>query len=130
MSFQSLHFPRQSYPSLQIGDMAYRIQTSDTNDASGFTIGLTNGIILGEVFNIQDGTITQNGVTTLTTLVTINTSPVAGNTTTNAFIFFVKNEQVEVGNVVGYFGNALFENNSNQPAELYAASCEFSESSK
>ena len=46
------------------------------------------------------------------------------------FIFFVKNEQVEVGNVVGYFGNALFENNSNQPAELYAASCEFSESSK
>jgi len=125
---QSIHFPRQAYPSLQVGDIAYRINQT-TNDLSGFTTA-NFGIQLGEVTNIQDGTITQDGVTTLTTLISIDTDATVADTPTTSFIYFVKNEQVEVGSVTGYYGGALFENNSNRQAELYAASCEFSESSK
>jgi hypothetical protein len=130
MSFQSIHFPRQAYPSLQVGDRAYRIaSTTDNFSNSGFTVG-GFGLDIGEVTNIQDGTITQDGVTTLTTLITIDVVPGVTETTTNHFIYFVKNEQVEVGDVLGYYGKALFLNNSTTRAELYSAACEFSESSK
>ena len=130
MSFQSIHFPRQAYPSLQVGDRAYRIaSTTENSSGSGFTVG-GFGLDIGEVTNIQDGTITQDGVTTLTTLITIDVVPGVTDTTTNHFIYFVKNEQVEVGDVLGYYGKALFLNTSTTRAELYSAACEFSESSK
>ena len=46
------------------------------------------------------------------------------------FIFFVKDRSVEESSLVGYYGEFKFVNNSKQKAEMYAASCEVSESSK
>ena len=71
--------------------------------------------------------------------------------TTSEYIFFAKNDRVriEVGNVpvlpaqtdqgsvgintvspVGYFGSARYVNTSSEKAEMYATTCEVSESSK
>ena len=46
------------------------------------------------------------------------------------FIFFVKDRSVEEASLVGYYGEFKFVNNSKQEAEMFAASCEVSESSK
>jgi len=49
---------------------------------------------------------------------------------TNSFIFFSKDNVVNVSALKGYYGEMTFVNNSNEPAELYAVSCEVTESSK
>ena len=41
-----------------------------------------------------------------------------------------KNNLVETGSLAGYYGSATFTNNSSSKAELYAASCGITESSK
>ena len=46
------------------------------------------------------------------------------------FIFFAKDRSVEEASLVGYYGEFKFVNNSKQEAELFATSCEVSESSK
>lgn len=48
----------------------------------------------------------------------------------NDFIFFAKNNQANISSVLGYYNSVTFTNNSNTKAELYSASCTFSESSK
>ena len=48
----------------------------------------------------------------------------------NDFIFFVKNKEIDSGNLVGYYNNITLENNSKEKAELYSVSCEVVESSK
>ena len=49
---------------------------------------------------------------------------------TNSFIFFSKDNVVNVSALKGYYGQMKFVNTSNEPAELYAVSCEVTESSK
>ena len=48
----------------------------------------------------------------------------------NAFIFFSKDNRANMASILGYYGEVEFKNNSVKKAELFAAACEMSESSK
>ena len=48
----------------------------------------------------------------------------------NYFIFFVKNQIVNMSSLSGYYANARFQNNSKIKAELFAVNSEVTESSK
>ena len=53
------------------------------------------------------------------------TIPSVGN-----YCFFVKNQIVNMANLLGYYANVKFENNSKNKVELFAVSAEVTESSK
>ena len=46
------------------------------------------------------------------------------------YIFFVKNQVVNMNGLSGYYADAMFENNSKVKAELFAVGSEITESSK
>ena len=56
----------------------------------------------------------------------------AGGTMPQAsdYCFFVKNKIVNMSNLLGYYANAKFENNSKEKVEMFTVSAEITESSK
>jgi|VirMetMinimDraft_7_1064189.scaffolds.fasta_scaffold68268_2 hypothetical protein len=46
------------------------------------------------------------------------------------YVFFSKNNEVNMGSLIGYYANVKFVNDSTEEAELYATAAEISESSK
>ena len=124
MATITIQVTRADYPSLQIGDTAYYSNVTSTagiNINSGFTkIGLVKG--LSNTTSLDDGTET----TTLTC--EIDTTTVIP--TTSDFIFFSKDNKVNLTSLLGYFASVKFVNNSTTKAEMFAASCEINESSK
>ena len=105
--------------SCKIGDIAYFVNTSSSG---GFTVaGQTNLI----------GTINLITITSQYTILNIEIEgELAEAVTTNDFIFFSKNNLIEVGSIVGYYAKAQFRNNSTKRAELHESACEIEESSK
>lgn len=127
MATQTVHLPRQDYSSLQIGDKVYRTNTQqqgvfDTNSGALIT--------MGEIENIQDGTITTDGVTTNTTVLTIDVSDSLTQTTTDHYLLFQKNNIANKSSILGYYGEAEFQIIQSLDAELFSVACEYSESSK
>ena len=124
MATITIQVTRADYPSLQIGDTAYYSNVTSTagiNINSGFTkIGLVKG--LSNTTSLDDGTET----TTLTC--EIDTTTVIP--TTSDFIFFSKDNKVNLTSLLGYFASVKFVNNSRAKAEMFTASCEINESSK
>ena len=144
----TMQFTRQAYPSLQVGDFAYYAIIDSTASMDGSTIVYTFNDYKG--FNINDpdedyvyiGSITaiteaflEDGVTP-TTSITINAGNSVEPPTTQSYVFFKKkfggigSNDPNASSLLGYFGSAKFVNNSSEKAELYATSCEISESSK
>ena len=120
----TIQVTRADYPSLQIGDTAYYSNVTSTagiNTSSGFTkIGLVKG--LNNTTSLDDGTET----TTLTCEIdTTTTVP-----TTSDFIFFSKDNKVNLTSLLGYFASVKFKNTSPSKAELFSTGCEINESSK
>tara|TARA_R110000824_G_scaffold257459_1_gene446413 strand:- start:15 stop:362 length:348 start_codon:yes stop_codon:yes gene_type:complete len=110
----TLTFPLLNY-SLQVGDTAYYTNYSASG---GFTVGNANLTELGPVQNISGNIICilmPNGVVP---------------PTTQSFIFFSKDNKVNLSSILGYYGEVEFKNNSLKKAELFATSCEIAESSK
>tara|TARA_Y100001973_G_C5183012_1_gene326061 strand:+ start:1186 stop:1662 length:477 start_codon:yes stop_codon:yes gene_type:complete len=68
----------------------------------------------------------SNETITLTCEIGANTNPPA----IDDFLFFSKDRNVNEASIIGYYGDFKFENNSRKPAELFAATCDISESSK
>tara|TARA_R100001443_G_scaffold3125_1_gene9972 strand:- start:3008 stop:3436 length:429 start_codon:yes stop_codon:yes gene_type:complete len=138
----TMQFARQVYPSLQIGDKAYYaiIKTSDDDDSvlddiKGFNINdpSEDYVEIGSITAITEAFL-EDGVTP-TTSITINANSSVEPPTTQNYIFFKKKfsnsgYDPNMSSLLGYFGSAKFENNSEEKAELYATSCEISESSK
>ena len=127
MATQTVHLPRQDYSSLQIGDRAYRTSTQqqgafDTNSGSLIT--------MGEITNIQDGTITTDGVTTNTTVLTIDVPDNLEQTTTDHYLLFQKSNIANKSSILGYYGEAEFKVTTSTDVELFSVACEYSESSK
>ena len=120
----TIQVTRADYPSLQIGDTAYYSNVTSTagiNTSSSFTkIGLVKG--LNNTTSLDDDTET----TTLTC--EIDTATVIP--TTSDFIFFSKDNKVNLTSLLGYFASVKFKNNSTVKAEMFTASCEINESSK
>ena len=105
--------------SCKVGDTAYFVNETDT--VGGFNVG--GGIeLIGNVNSISGNTINvelegENA----------NIDNIQQNIT---YIFFSKNNLVEIGSILGYYAQCTFKNNSTEKAELYATSCEVEESSK
>tara|TARA_R110002072_G_scaffold834_2_gene6727 strand:- start:9980 stop:10339 length:360 start_codon:yes stop_codon:yes gene_type:complete len=101
------------------GDVAYFVNTFASAE---FTVaGQTN--LIGTIESITIGS-------TTTTLTIEIEGEFAEFVTTNDFVFFSKNNIVEVGSIVGYYAKAKFKNNSTKRAELHESACEIEESSK
>jgi hypothetical protein len=105
--------------SCKVGDVAYFVSTTSIG---GFSVA-------GETFLI--GTINSITVTSQYTILNIEIEgEYAESVTLNDFVFFSKNNLVEIGSIVGYYAMAQFRNNSTKPAELHEAACEIEESSR
>ena len=120
----TIQVTRTDYPSLQIGDTAYYSSTTSSagfNTSNSFTkIGLVKGI--SNATALDDGTET----TTLTCEID-DATPVP---TTSNFIFFSKDNKVNLTSLLGYFASVKFKNNSTSKAEMFSIGCEIAESSK
>ena len=121
-----LQFPRADYPSLQVGDIAYYV---DTETTGGFTVNDndTDLTLMGNVRAINHSTSLDDG--TLTTSITVFIGDNVPAPNANNFVFFKKNN-VNLTSLLGYYGSCKFVNDSNLEAELYSTGCEISESSK
>jgi len=104
--------------SAQVGDSVYYVNTSTSG---GFTSGSTP-VSIGTIKSITE---TSSGIT-----IVINTDSDLVLPTTDSFIFFNKENLVNSSALKGYYGNIKFKNNSTTAAEMFAASCEVSQSSK
>ncbi len=93
------------------GDLNVSLQTGDI-----IYFNSTQIEIVGEVTVINDNTITVDSSGTL---------PLEDD-----YIFFVKNQVINMSGLSGYYADAKFENNSKIKAELFAVSSEVTESSK
>ena len=131
--------------SLQIGDRVYVVPQIIEN--GGFDFGNAgNSYYIGFVSSIVDD-VDSNGLLSGQALadddtvvatepfvffnVYVDAGAFSGNIPTeNDFIFFVKDERVNLSSLVGSYGEAKFVNDSRDPAEMFAASCEISQSSK
>ena len=111
-----------SFPSLQVGDTAYYI---NTGESGGFiTANQSNLTEIGEIINITASSV--NNTTTLTCNILETTTP----PTITDFILFAKDNRVNISSLVGYYGAVKFKNDSTIKAEMFSTSCEVSESSK
>ena len=145
-------FPRNEYPSLQIGDIGYYAAMG--NATGGFEVNNPNAEtpleLMGPVKAINRTTSLSNG--TLTTTITFEMDDETEQpTANNQYIFFVKSDRVIIqgqtglqlldgtnqGAVgingvspVGYYASVKYVNNDTSKAEMYATSCEIAESSK
>jgi len=124
MATITIQVTRTDYPSLQIGDTAYYSNVTSTagiNTSSGFTkIGLVKGI--------SNATALDDGTETTTLTCEIDESTVVP--TTSDFIFFSKDNKVNLTSLLGYYASIKFKNNSTSKAEMFSIGCEISESSK
>ncbi len=120
----SIQVPRSEYPSLQVGDTAYYskiVVKSEFNTSDNF-------VKIGLVKSINNTTSLPNG--TETTTLTCEIDADTPNPTENDFIFFSKDNKVNLTSLVGYFASIKFKNNSTSKAELFSIGCEIAESSK
>ena len=120
----TIQVPRTDYPSLQIGDTAYYSNVTSTAGiytSSSFTkIGLIKGI--------NNTTSLDNGTETTTLTCEIDEATVVP--TTSDFIFFSKDNKVNLTSLLGYYASVKFKNNSTSKAEMFSIGCEIAESSK
>jgi hypothetical protein len=125
----TLQFPRNSYPSLQVGDIGYyAIMQSST--LGGFQVNTnTDDLVeIGAITTIDNTTSLTNG--TLTTSITFNMGDDVDPPTSSNFILFSKNNVVNTGSLLGYYGSITFKNSSTDKAEMFSAACEITQSSK
>jgi hypothetical protein len=146
-------FPRNEYTSLQIGDIGYYAAMQNA-DVGGFKVNNPDAEIplelMGPVKVIDHTTSLSDG--TLTTSITFEMDPYTEQPTVENYIFFAKNDRVRIpqggggallspqtnlGSVginaaspLGYYASVKYVNNDSAKAEMYATTCEVSESSK
>ena len=134
LTFPSLNF------SAQIGDIAYyTLNIDQTNggmqELGGFDFATQNsytlmGNIIDIIPNVNATGALEAGGTSVNIVVDIPDDSAVTPPTTNHYVFFIKDHRVNVSSLVGYYGEVEFRNDSSTKAEMFAASCEISESSK
>lgn len=130
MAIQTIYLPRQSYPSLQVGDKLYKLSNINSSATTDFTYFANSPEIVGDITNIQDGTVQVGLDVTLATILTVEVEDDVDQVLATDYLFFQKDNRANTSSLVGYYGSATFENNSTAKAEMYSASCEVSQSSK
>ena len=112
--------------SLQIGDTAYYTNPTDVAE-----FDVNNSMVeIGTVTAI--GFDDDNNQTTVVCNMDATTPPPTDGTggTPQSYIFFSKDNKVNLSSMLGYFSKAQFKTNSTDRAEIFATACEVFESSK
>ena len=106
---------------IQVGDTAYYVDTSNIATTGGFstTSSLNNIIEIGVVSGFSG---TYNIEVTVTNAITLPT--------TNDYIFFSKDNSVNLASLKGYFAEIKFVHDSTERAELFSIAMNVEESSK
>jgi len=145
-------FPRNEYPSLQLGDLGYYAAMQGA-EIGGFQVNNPDAeeplVLMGPIKAIDHTTSLTDG--TLTTTIIFEMDAFTEQPTTDNYIFFVKSDRVRIpgplgpqlltqtgqGAVgingvspVGYYASVKYVNTSSSKAEMFATSCEINESSK
>ena len=126
MASLSLTFPDPLNVSLQIGDIAYYVAT---NTKGGFLTSQQSG-------NTNEETIVKIGaisaINQSTNTITIGTNTLQSNQlpTTSSYIFFSKDNEVNLSSILGYYASVTLKNNATLEAELFSVGCVVGESSK
>ena len=105
--------------SLQVGDIAYYVPTTTVKD---FKVGTQANIV--EIGNITAINHVNRTIDINTSLQTQNL-PINGN-----YIFFGKDNRVNLSTVLGYYASVKFVNDSTSAAELYTIGSDMFISSK
>ena len=131
MANLTLTFEFKINTSVQVGDIAYYAPLST---ADGFTTNSSDIRKLGEITSISaydTGTGEQTIVVNFLGYEFINGSWTPVTAPPNeSYIFFSKDNAINVSSIRGYYSLAKFVNDSNTVGELFSASCGVSESSK
>ena len=116
-------FLEQINVSVQVGDLAWYINTSPNQGVTGntYSTGNTKDPVNGAKLI---GVITQVTQFTITVASVIN-PPFLG-----FFILFSKNDKVNKGDLLGYYARIKMINHSKRKIELFSVGSEISESSK
>jgi len=146
MATLSITFTGVLNPSLQVGDTVYYCtpgsggHTSSVIDAgtaatTTFAVedNLNEVIKFGTVLAINSVVEGNNWVIVVDTgslNVNAPTSVASSSTTLASYIFFGKDNAVNVSSLTGYFASVKFVNNSTTAAELFSISAQATESSK
>ena len=110
-----LNFPNPMNVSVQIGDVAWFVSVLDDT-----TIPSTTA--MGQMTEI--GVVVGIGVNWLR-VDAVGAVPAAGD-----FIMFAKDNQANMSSLLGYYARFRLQNDSSAPAELFAVSADYFESSK
>ena len=123
----TIQVTRADYPSLQVGDIAFYATPND--DVAGFKNADENDITkIGKITAINNATSLDDG--TETTTLTCEIDTVTTIPTTSDFIFFSKDNKVNLTSLLGYYASIKFKNDSTTEAEMFSTACEINESSK
>ena len=107
--------------SVQVGDMIYYTSVNNIQSGGFQTGNLDNTYLFGEVIFISPNTI----------IIEYNSDPPhPGLPQQGDFLSFVKDKKINTSNLVGYYAEANFINNSKEHVELFTVGSEISESSK
>ena len=106
---------------VQVGDTVYYVDTSNIATTGTFstTSDLNNIIKIGVISSFSG---TYNIEVTVTTAIALPT--------TNDYIFFSKDNSVNLSSLKGYFAEIKFVNDSTERAELFSITMNVEESSK
>lgn len=106
---------------IQVGDMVYYVDTSNIATTGGFstTSSLNNVVEIGVVQGFSG---TYNIEVTVTNAIALPT--------TNDYIFFSKDNSVNLASLKGYFAEVKFINDSIEKSELFSIAMQVEESSK
>ena len=126
--------------SLQIGDLVFYVSNPNTN-VGGFTSadstnGLPSGespqsqlVYIGNVVSIDIGPNENIGLEAGDFIIYVQNTSSLTPPLANDYILFAKNNDTS-SDLVGYYNKVVFRNDSPQKAELFAISCNYTESSK
>ena len=122
------------------GTLNTSIQVGDSVFTSGGTTQSDEGFDISDFENTTNNTYSSSisyvGTINAITLVgggyhlVVNSPTGTVPPAIDSFIFFSKNQDVNVSSIKGYYNAVKFKNNSKYSAELFAVSCGVTESSK
>ena len=113
MATITMTFPYSDQLSLQTGDVAYYVNLSA--ESGGFEQNSDSIVTIGTIT-----TITNNSDLTTTTII-CEIDEATEPPTTTSYIFFSKDNQVNISSLLGYYASVKFKNNSTVEAEIVSA---------
>ena len=109
--------------SAQVGDTAYYVTTEDSPT---WSMDLSNSDII-EIGTIVKIDVNDEGNKYIDVLVVNQAVPLPPE---NNFIFFSKDNSVNMSSPLGYYSSIQFRNNSKIKSEIFSVACDVFESSK